>query len=204
MIPTRPDASTDVRTPRGACRPASSVSSPKLPAVSKPYRMKIDMYMPSANVARMFPFWAASVPANEVMMLDRLVVGEEQQHEREHEHPQDLGRDADVVEDRQQADAERIDDRRGDERGDGDERVHVRDAERRRRIEELLSPAREAGDDVADDDRDRADREDLGPEVEPPGEPAEGAVGQPLRPLVGEPATGKWLANSANPRATKN
>ena len=52
------------------------------------------------------------MPANDVRMLDRLVVGEEQQDEREDEHAQDLGRHADVVEDRQQPDPERVDERR--------------------------------------------------------------------------------------------
>ena len=52
----RPRCSTDDSTPRGAWRLASIVSSPNVPAVSKPYRMKIDMKMPSAKVANMLPF----------------------------------------------------------------------------------------------------------------------------------------------------
>ena len=38
------------------------VSSPNVPAVSKPYMMKIDMKKASANVASMLPFWPCSAP----------------------------------------------------------------------------------------------------------------------------------------------
>jgi len=49
MIATRntapmiPEMTTERITPRGAWRLASIVSSPNVPAVSNPYRMKIDM-----------------------------------------------------------------------------------------------------------------------------------------------------------------
>ena len=82
-----PEITTDQMTPRGACRLASSVSSPNVPAVSNPYTMKIDMNMPSANVAQVVAVLvAASVPARSKRIAGRLVVGEEQQDQREHEH----------------------------------------------------------------------------------------------------------------------
>ena len=36
IAPTSPEMRIDDSTPRGACRPASRVSSPNVPAVSKP------------------------------------------------------------------------------------------------------------------------------------------------------------------------
>ena len=53
--------------------------------------------------------------------------------------PEDLGRHADVVERRDEPDTERVDQRRDDQRGDGDEREHVADAERRRAGQEVLT-----------------------------------------------------------------
>ena len=50
--PTAPEIRMDASTPRGAWRLASIVSSPKVPAVSKPYTMNRDMNMPSMNAGR--------------------------------------------------------------------------------------------------------------------------------------------------------
>ena len=101
----------DESTPRGACRVASIVSSPKVPAVSNPKTMKAAMKKPSANVAGRFPLLRHLRAFEAAQDVDRLDVGEDQQQDREHEHPQDLGRDADVVQDRQQPDAIGVDER---------------------------------------------------------------------------------------------
>ena len=69
IAPTRPEMRIDDSTPRGACRPASSVSSPNVPAVSKPNTTKAAMKKPRANVAGMFPFCAASEPSKLVRTL---------------------------------------------------------------------------------------------------------------------------------------
>ena len=98
------------------------------------------MKKPSANVAGMFPFWAASDPLEARQHADRLDVGEDQQEDREHDHAEDLGRDADVVQDRQEPDAIGVDQRRDDERPDGDEREHRGEPAGAGRVEELTSP----------------------------------------------------------------
>jgi hypothetical protein len=115
-----------------------------------------------------------------------LVIGEEQEDQREHQHAEDLGRDPDVVQDGDEPDPERIDDGRDDQRRDGDEREHVAHAQRRRGIEEPVLP-NDAVDHERDDAGDGGHRHDLRPEVEPPREPAEGAVREALRPLVDGP-----------------
>ncbi len=50
--PIAPEIQIDDRTPRGAWRPGSTVSSPNVPAVSKPYTMNRAMNMPRANAGR--------------------------------------------------------------------------------------------------------------------------------------------------------
>ena len=182
--PTAREIRIDDSTPRGAWRVASTVSSPNVPAVSKPYTMKIDMIQAERKRRQIVPAGRRLRAAGVQEDRHGLVVGEEQQDQCEHDHAEDLGRHADVVQDRQQPDAVGVDQRRDQQRRQRDERVHVAQADRGRRIEEVLPAAGESGDDVADDDRDRTDRHDLGPEVEPAGEPAEGPVGQALRPLV--------------------
>ena len=52
IAPTMPDSQIDDRTPRGAWRLASTVSSPNVPAVSKPYTTKSAMNMPTRNTAK--------------------------------------------------------------------------------------------------------------------------------------------------------
>jgi hypothetical protein len=47
-----PEMITDHSTPRGAWRPGSTVSSPNVPAVSKPYTTNRAMNIPSANAGR--------------------------------------------------------------------------------------------------------------------------------------------------------
>ena len=74
-----------------------------------------------------------------------------------------------------------------DERDERDEHEHRRQAGRIRAVQPRRVVGHRAVDAVdheGDDDRDRGHRHDLGPEVEPAGEPAERAVRQALRPLV--------------------
>ena len=182
--PTAPEMSTDDRTPRGAWRLASMVSSPNVPAVSNPYRMKIDMKKASANVASMLPFWACLRTERLGQDVGRLVVREEQQDEREDEHPEDLGRHADVVE-------------RSRRSRTPNALMSVvitsvvmamnvnmsLHAERRRAGQEVLL-AHDPVDHEGDDAGDRGHRHDLRPEVEPAGEPAERPMREALRPLV--------------------
>jgi hypothetical protein len=52
MAPMRPDSRIADRMPRGAWRLASRVSSPYVPAVSKPYTTKSDMNAATANTGR--------------------------------------------------------------------------------------------------------------------------------------------------------
>ena len=111
------------------------------------------------------------------------MIGEEQQDQGEDEHPEDLGRHADVVEDRQETDTERVDQRRqhqGHERHEGE---HRGDPGRIRAVEEagpVGHRAMDAIDDERDDDRHGGDRDDLRPEVEPASEPPEGSIAQAL------------------------
>jgi hypothetical protein len=82
------------------------------------------MNMPTRKTAGRLPFAAVEQDRG------RLVVREDQQDEGEDQHAGDLGRHADVVDERQQPDAERVDERRRDEHDDREERLHVRHAER--------------------------------------------------------------------------
>src|SRR3954452_19859345 len=61
----------------------------------------------------------------------RLVVGEEQEDQGEDEHPEDLGADADVVDDRQEPDAEDVDQGGRHQCDEPDERLHVEPRDRR-------------------------------------------------------------------------
>jgi hypothetical protein len=122
--------STDERTPRGAWRLASMVSSPKVPAVSKPVQDE-DGHEEREREGREHVA-VLRVLGTERLGEDvrRLMIREEQQDQREHQHAQDLGRDPDVVERRHEAYAERVDEGRDDQGRDGDEGEHVADAQR--------------------------------------------------------------------------
>ena len=50
--PMAPEMRMDASTPRGACRLASMVSSPNVPAVSNPYTMNNAMNMPRRNAGK--------------------------------------------------------------------------------------------------------------------------------------------------------
>ncbi len=60
------------------------------------------------------------------------MVREEQQDQREHEHAEDLGADADVVDGGQEPNADDIDQRRRQKGDETDERLHVEPREWRR------------------------------------------------------------------------
>ena len=115
------------------------------------------------------------------------MIRKEQQDEREYEHPEDFGRDADVVQDAKEPNTERIDQRRQDERHQRDEGEHRRQPARVRGVKEARTVRHrpvDAIDHEGDDHGDGGDGHDLRPEVEPAGEPSERPVGQALGPLI--------------------
>ena len=67
-------------------------------AVSKPYRMKIDMKKASAKVASMLPFWAVSAPNVLVSTSGDWWFAKNSRMSAKTSMPEDLGRHADVVE----------------------------------------------------------------------------------------------------------
>ena len=107
-------------------------------------------------------------------------------HEGEDEHAKDLGRDADVVDEREQANTQDVDERRRREGQEADEGLLVEERDRGWVGEDDL-----LREDRRQDERnrrcDRRHGDHAGPEVDPAGEPAERPVRQSLGPLVDRP-----------------
>ncbi len=116
--PTAPEIQIDDRTPLGACRPGVhrllAERASGVEAVHDEDRHEEADREGRQEVAVLRLLGAHRLEQD----IGRLVIREEEQDQREDEHAQDLGRHADVVEDRQEPDAERVDGGRQDQRDD--------------------------------------------------------------------------------------
>ena len=111
---------------------------------------------------------------------EALVVVEGHQHEREHEHAEDLEHDPGVVDDRDQLDAVDVEHGDHDQRDQRDDQVRVQAG----RVQRVPAEAVQRGDQrQRQRGHHRGHGQDPGEQVDPPGEPGVGAVGQELRPL---------------------
>ena len=116
--------------------------------------------------------------------VEALVVVEDQQHDREHEHAEDLEHHPGVVDHRDQPHA--VDVQHGDDDQD-DQRDHQLGVQAGR-VQAVPAQAVEGGDERDRDGRDhRGDGQDAGEQVDPAGEPRVRPAGQVLGPLEHRP-----------------